>query len=188
MLLCQKITAIQQRRYVHTGDSRTSQFQIIFLSVYVFVSVLLVFVLQRQKDSNPLCITVIQRHRGELNETAMLHGSMWSVATSSVFAMCWCLSSALGRSLCLWRVRANCESRKRMWWQVISEQVCLHHVQHLSTEIHWHVSSANCCQSVHMLWCDDVKHSAGLKKQNNNNKKKKSKHKQQVKRSRKQSF
>lgn len=66
MLLCQKITAIQQRCYVHTGDSRTSQFQIIFLSVYVFVSVLLVFVLQRQKDSNPLCITVIQRHRGEL--------------------------------------------------------------------------------------------------------------------------
>lgn len=37
---------------------------------------------------------------------------------------------------------------------VISEQVCLHNLQHLSTEIHWHVSGANCCLPVHRLHTD----------------------------------
>lgn len=62
-----------------------------------------------------------------------------------------------------------------MWWQVISEQsnLCLHNVQHLSTEIHSHVRSTNCCQthgclSVHRAHTD-VKHDVELKKSKNNN-------------------
>lgn len=119
--------------------------------------------------TNLPCVTVIRRHRGELKWN--LHDAwqcgQWPVPhVHHVFVF----------ELSLKLLVVFLKDEDKLWVKeedvviVISEQVCLHNVQHLSTEIHWHVSGANCCLPVHRLHTDVMMWSTmlGWKKSKNN--------------------